>query len=103
MSGDICEGFTTDDGYFVQSNGIVRNKEGVLIGRVEELRRRCRVCLTPTNREDLMGNCCHDDCPHCREGWHDPIGPCDDGSYITMRPCSNCFATGRVYRGKEAE
>jgi hypothetical protein len=36
-------------------------------------------------------------CARCKgTGWLDPIGPCDDGSYITSRECSSCRGTGRA-------
>ena len=36
-------------------------------------------------------------CDKCDgEGWLDPIGPCSDGSYITMRPCPRCRGDGHL-------
>ena len=33
---DVCEGYEVD-GYFVQSNGIIRNKKGLLLCRIEDI------------------------------------------------------------------
>lgn len=43
-------------------------------------------------------------CPSCDgTGWHEPIGPCSDGSYITSRPCELCRQTGETYEEDDDE
>lgn len=38
----------------------------------------------------------HYDCEICQDtGWREPIGPCSDGSYITMQPCRHCQVYNR--------
>ena len=42
-------------------------------------------------------------CPDadCEDGWYPPIGPCRDGSYITMRRCETCRGDGYVRSWKD--